>query len=152
MTMVAWIFMALVIMQIYTANLTTMLTVQQLEPTVNDIETLQKSNAIVGCSRAAFVGKYLVEVLGFNPKNIKNYTSPDEYAEDLINREIAAIFLEISVAKLFLARYCKGFTTAGPVYKVGGYGFVILFSTSFYLLNIIYFPLGHYKRILYPLR
>lgn len=91
-----------------------------------------------------------MEVLGFNPKNIKNYTSPDEYAEDLINREMAAIFLEIPVAKLFLARYCKGFTTAGPVYKVGGFGFVSLFSTSFFLLNIIYFPLGHYNNYYIP--
>ncbi|GMY31952.1 glutamate receptor 2.1 [Fagus crenata] len=123
MAMVAWLFVALVIMQTYTANLTSILTVQQLEPTVDDIETLQNSNAIVGYSSASFVGKYLVEVLRFNPKNIKTYTSPDEYARDLENREIEAVFLEVPVAKLFLARYCKGFTIAGPVYKVGGFGF-----------------------------
>uniref|UniRef100_A0A2N9I5U7 Glutamate receptor n=1 Tax=Fagus sylvatica TaxID=28930 RepID=A0A2N9I5U7_FAGSY len=122
MAMLAWLFVALVIMQTYTANLTSILTVQQLEPTVDDIETLQNSNAIVGYSSASFVGKYLVEVLRFNPKNIKTYTSPDEYARDLENREIEAVFLEVPVAKLFLARYCKGFTIAGPVYKVGGFG------------------------------
>jgi ABC-type amino acid transport substrate-binding protein len=138
MAMLAWLFVALVIMQTYTANLTSILTVQQLEPTVDDIETLQNSNAIVGYSSASFVGKYLVEVLRFNPKNIKTYTSPDEYARDLENREIEAVFLEVPVAKLFLARYCKGFTIAGPVYKVGGFGFVIILLYLIYLYNLFF--------------
>ena len=39
--MVVWLFVALVIMQTYTANLISMLTVQHLGPTVTDVEALK---------------------------------------------------------------------------------------------------------------
>ena len=139
MTMAMWLFVVLVLTQIYTANLASILTTQALEPTVTDIESLQYSNAKVGHTRASFVKRYLVDVLHFNPQNMKNYTSPEALANDLRNREVAAIFLEVPVAKLFLARYCKSFTMAGPTYKVGGYGFVILLLTSFAILSPFYY-------------
>ena len=41
MTMVVWLFVALIIMQTYTANLISMLTVQHLGPTVTDVEALK---------------------------------------------------------------------------------------------------------------
>nr|POE59601.1 glutamate receptor 2.1 [Quercus suber] len=123
MTMVVWLFVALVIMQTYTANLTSMLTVQHLGPTVTDIETLKSSNAIIGHCSGSFLSRYLVEVLHFNPNNIKNFSSTEAYAHALKNGEIAAAFLDVPLANLFLAKYCTGFTKAGPTYKVGGFGF-----------------------------
>ncbi|OMO89278.1 Ionotropic glutamate receptor [Corchorus capsularis] len=124
MAMAVWLFVALVLTQIYTANLASILTVQGLEPTVTNIESLQSSNAKVGHTQASFVKSYLVNVLRFSPTNMKNYTSAADIANDLRNRVIAAVFFEVPAAKLFLAMYCKGFTMAGPTYKVGGYGFV----------------------------
>ncbi|KAA0066787.1 glutamate-gated kainate-type ion channel receptor subunit glur5 [Cucumis melo var. makuwa] len=123
MTMVVWLFMALVITQIYTANLTSMLTIQKLEPTVTDIETLQRANALVGFGRGSFVKRYLEEVLHFRSENIRNYSTPDDYAEALRNKEIAAAFLEVPFVKIFLARFCREFMVSGPTYKVGGFGF-----------------------------
>lgn len=73
MTIVVWLFVALIITQSYTASLSSMLTVKQLEPTVSDIETLKNNNAIVGYGKGAFVAKYLIEVLGFKPYNLKNF-------------------------------------------------------------------------------
>ncbi|KAL6314717.1 hypothetical protein AAG906_027064 [Vitis piasezkii] len=142
MAMVVWLFVALVITQSYTANLTSMLTVQQLEPTVADIETLKSSNSMIGYCRGSFVSAYLKDVLGFNEKNIKNYSSPEEYAKALKDGQIAAAFLEAPVAKLFLAKYCKSFMAAGTSYKVGGFGFVfprgspLLHDVSEALLNV----------------
>ncbi|EOY13166.1 Glutamate receptor 2.7, putative [Theobroma cacao] len=142
MTMAVWLFVALVLTQIYTANLASILTTQALEPTVSGIESLQKSNAVVGHTQASFVKRYLVDVLHFNPRNMKHYTSPEALADDLRNGAVAAIFLESAVAKLFLARYCKSFTMAGPTYKVGGYGFAfpkgspLLHSVTEALLNL----------------
>lgn len=126
--MVMWLFVALVITQSYTANLASMLTVETLEPTVDDIESLKISKAVVGCSRGAFVANYLEKALGFHTDNIRRITAPEEYAQALRNGEIAAAFLEAPLAKLFLARYCKGFARAGPTFKVGGFGFVIQFA------------------------
>ncbi|XP_022976412.1 glutamate receptor 2.8-like isoform X2 [Cucurbita maxima] len=123
MTMVVWLFMALVITQIYTANLTSMLTIQRLEPTISNIETLQRGNALVGYGKGSFVKRYLEEVLHFRPENIKNYSTPDDFAEALRNQEISAAFLEVPFVKIFLARFCREFMISGPTYKVGGFGF-----------------------------
>lgn len=136
MTMVVWVFVALVIMQTYTANLTSMLTFQQLEPTIADVEALQNSNAMVGHRNGSFVSEYLADLLHFKPDNIKAFTSPEAYAQALRSKEIAAAFLEYPLAKLFLAKYCKGFTLSGPTYKFGGFGFVILLLLSFAFLFI----------------
>ncbi|KAF3442449.1 hypothetical protein FNV43_RR16365 [Rhamnella rubrinervis] len=124
MAMVVWLFMALVITQTYTANLASMLTLQRLEPTFSDIGVLRSSSAKIGYCRGSFVQRYLNEVLRFNLNNIKNFSSPDDYAKALRNKEIAAAFLEVPMAKLFLAKYCKGFIRVGPTYKVGGFGYV----------------------------
>ena len=124
MTMVVWLFMALVITQIYTANLTSMLTIQRLEPTISNIETLQRANALVGYGKGSFVKRYLEEVLHFRPENIKNYSTPDNLSEALRNQEISAAFLEVPFVKIFLARFCREFMISGPTYKVGGFGFV----------------------------
>lgn len=124
MAMVVWLFVALVITQTYTANLTSILTVQRLEPTVTDVELLRNGNAAVGYCRGSFVADYLVDVLRIPRNKISNYNSPEAYAQALRSQEIAAAFLEVPLAKLFLARYCKEFAIAGPTYKVGGFGFV----------------------------
>ncbi|KAL6975454.1 hypothetical protein U1Q18_024249 [Sarracenia purpurea var. burkii] len=128
MAMVVWLFVAIVITQSYTASLTSMLTVQRLQPAIADVETLKSGNALVGNCKGSFVARYLVEVLGIKSSNIKNFTSPEEYARALRTGEVAATFLEVPLAKLFLAKYCRSFTMAGPTYKVGGFGFVSCIS------------------------
>ncbi|XP_057963620.1 glutamate receptor 2.5-like [Malania oleifera] len=120
---VVWLFVALVITQCYTASLTSMLTVQQLEPTTADVELLKNTNANIGYCKGSFVEKYLKDVLHFPHMKLKKFTSPEEYAQALESREIAAAFMEAPLAKLFLAKYCKSFALAGPTYKVGGFGF-----------------------------
>ncbi|KAI3457399.1 hypothetical protein Pfo_014062 [Paulownia fortunei] len=123
MATIVWLFVALIITQSYTASLTSMLTVQRMEPKIANIETLKSENAFIGYSKMSFVKGYLEEALHFNPNNIKNFTTPETYAEALRSGEISAAFLEVPDAKLFVAKYCKSFTIAGPTYKVGGYGF-----------------------------
>jgi hypothetical protein len=132
MATVVWLFVALILVQTYVANLTSILTVQRLEPTVADVESLRNGNAMVGYCRGSFVANYLKEVLNIHQNNIKNYNSPEEYAEALRSQEIAAAFLEAPFAKLFLAKYCKEFIISGPTYKVGGFGFVSIFPTFFF--------------------
>ncbi|KAK3198793.1 hypothetical protein Dsin_022208 [Dipteronia sinensis] len=123
MAMVVWLFVALVITQTYTANLSSILTVKKLEATVTNIETLQRSNAMVGYCWGSYLAEYLVEVLDFKENNIKKISSEKNYAEALRNREVEAIFLDVPFAKLFVAKYCKEFIVAGPTYKIGGFGF-----------------------------
>ncbi|KAL1350070.1 hypothetical protein AAHE18_07G200100 [Arachis hypogaea] len=121
--MVVWLFVALIIMQTYTANLTSMLTVERLEPTIGDVDQLRNNNAMVGYSTGSFLKNYLHDVLHFNPANIRQFRSHEEFAEALRRKEIAAVFIEAPGAKIFLAKYCKEFIQAGPMYKIGGFGF-----------------------------
>jgi hypothetical protein len=124
MAMAVWLFVALVLTQSFTASLTTLLTVQSLDPINVDMETLIKTGAKVGCDANSFVGNYLETVERFDPKNIVGMHTEDDYGQALIKGEIKAAFLEVPYVKMYLAKYCEGFTTSGPTLKVGGFGFV----------------------------
>ncbi|KAH6780908.1 hypothetical protein C2S52_012145 [Perilla frutescens var. hirtella] len=123
MATVVWLFVALIITQSYTASLASMLTLQDIEPKIANIEVLKSENAYIGFSKASFVKEYLVGALQFKEDRVKNFTTPDDYAKALRSGDISAAFLEAPVAKLFVAKYCNSFVIAGPIYKVGGYGF-----------------------------
>ncbi|XP_061374693.1 glutamate receptor 2.6-like, partial [Gastrolobium bilobum] len=71
----------------------------------------------------SFLQKYPQEVLHFQPAKIKQFSSLEEFAEALRRKEIAAAFLEVPWAKIFLSKYCKEFIQAEPMYKFGGFGF-----------------------------
>ena len=105
MAVVVWLFVALIITQSYTASLASMLTAQQFEPTITSVEMLRKMNATVGYCNGSFINHYLKDVLGFKSIKIKSYDSTPQYAQALNRGEIAAIFLEVPVAKVFLAQY-----------------------------------------------
>ena len=127
--MVVWLFVALIITQTYTANLASMLTVERLEPTVDNVDQLRNSNALVGYGEGSFLKNYLQEVLHFHPTNLRQFDMLEDYAEAFRRKEIEAAFLEAPAAKIFTAKYCKEFIQAGPMYKIGGFAFVC-FKTS----------------------
>ncbi|KAL5558846.1 hypothetical protein UlMin_035057 [Ulmus minor] len=118
-----WLFVILVVSASFTANLTSMLTVSQVNPSVPDIETLQRMNAPVGCNGNSFIIRYLVNVLNFKQENIVKISTMDDYPEYFAKGDIAAAFLGAPHAKVFLAKYCKGYMIAGPLYHLGGLGF-----------------------------
>ncbi|XP_077251166.1 glutamate receptor 2.7-like isoform X1 [Tasmannia lanceolata] len=122
---VMWLFVVLVLTSSYTASLTSMLTVQRLEPKVNDIEFLRRNHLPVGCDNDSFVEKYLTEVLHFDQSSIVrlNYLEED-YSDAFNSGRIVAAFLEIPYLRIFLSKYCKGYTTLEPSYSLGGFGFV----------------------------
>ncbi|MBA0775279.1 hypothetical protein Gotri_010434 [Gossypium trilobum] len=107
----------------FTASLTSMLTISHLQPSVSDIDTLLRTNASVGCNRNSFIVGYLINVLGFKPKNIRKISSINDYPDAFRNGDIQAAFFVVPHAKVFLANYCKGFTMTGPTFKLGGFGF-----------------------------
>ncbi|KAK3133386.1 hypothetical protein QOZ80_6AG0535880 [Eleusine coracana subsp. coracana] len=126
--LIVWLCFLLVLTSSYTANLTSMLTVQQLQPTVNDIQELLKSGEHVGYHRGSYV-KGLLEELGFDRSNIKPYDTPDDFHNALSrgsgNGGIAALVHEVPYIKLFLASHCIGYTMVGPIYKAAGFGYAL---------------------------
>ncbi|KAK1370737.1 hypothetical protein POM88_036829 [Heracleum sosnowskyi] len=108
----------------YTSILSSMLTAQRLAPATKDVATLKKMNATVGYCRESFLKSCMINALGFNSANIKQYSSIHDYAKALKTGEIAGIFLEVPCAKVFLAQYCKSFMRTEKIFKDGGYGFI----------------------------
>lgn len=100
------------------------MTIDQLLPTVKDVETLKKENAVVGCNWNSFVCSYLVHVLQFKHENVKEIKSVELYPSAFQKGEIKAAFFVTFHAKVFLAKYCRGYAIAGPTYNFGGFGFV----------------------------
>ncbi|KAL4650639.1 hypothetical protein ACB092_01G102400 [Castanea dentata] len=123
---VIWIFVVLILTQSYTASLTSLLTVQQLQPTVTDINQLIKNGEYVGYKEGSFVLGILQE-MKFDKTKLKAYDSAEECDELLskggANGGIDAAIFEIPYMKLFLGQYCK-YTMVESIFKTDGFGFV----------------------------
>ncbi|CAK7354114.1 unnamed protein product [Dovyalis caffra] len=110
----------------YTASLTSLLTVQQLQPTVTDVQELIKNGEYVGYLKGSFVLGILLG-LGFDKSKLVEYNSPEEchnlFSKGSRNGGIAAALDEVPYMKLFLSRYRSKYTMIDPTFKTGGFGF-----------------------------
>lgn len=120
---VIWVFVVFILQSSYTANLTSMLTVRKIKPTVSDITELIKNNKNVGYLENSFIRERL-RMLGFANSTLKPYKSPEQYRDALSNGSVSAIVDEIPYLKVFLKDYCNDYMMAGPTNKTGGFGFV----------------------------
>ncbi|RWR75368.1 glutamate receptor 2.7-like protein [Cinnamomum micranthum f. kanehirae] len=125
---IIWLFVVLILTSSYTASLTSMLTIQQLQPAINDIDDLIKNRENVGYQNANFVGDILRR-LKVEESKLKTYETVEEYAEALSKGTkkggAGAIFDEIPYLRIFLAKNgnCAKYKMAGPIYQTGGFGF-----------------------------
>ncbi|KAK7400648.1 hypothetical protein VNO78_11887 [Psophocarpus tetragonolobus] len=122
--MVSWLFVVLILNSSYTASLSSMLTVKRLQPNVTDIQYLKKNNMKIGCDGDSFVRTYLEKVERFKAENIINIDSEYSYAGAFENNSIAAAFLELPYEKVYISKYCNGYSASVPTTKFGGLGFV----------------------------
>ncbi|GMY29121.1 glutamate receptor 2.8-like [Fagus crenata] len=124
---IVWVFVVLILTQSYTASLASLLTVQQLQPTVTDVNQLIKSGEYVGYLQGSFV-LGILKGMGFDEMKLKVYNSTEECDELLskgsANGGIAAAIDEIPYMKLFLRNYCSKYTMLESIYKTDGFGFV----------------------------
>ncbi|KAL6201377.1 hypothetical protein ACLB2K_025091 [Fragaria x ananassa] len=68
-----WLFVVLILTSSYTANLSSMLTVQRLQPNVTDMQMLVNSSSPVGVDGDSFLYTHMKDVIGFKPDNLINY-------------------------------------------------------------------------------
>ncbi|KAM5554516.1 glutamate receptor 2.7 [Rosa sericea] len=127
LVMTIWIFVVLVLTINYTAILTSIYTVQQLQPTVTDLKDLLSKGDNVGCKPNAYTYDILKQ-FGFNDANLKVFRTMEELDEALSKGTakggIAAAIDETPYMKLFLAKYCNKYTMIGPIFKTDGFAFV----------------------------
>ncbi|XVE53494.1 hypothetical protein DITRI_Ditri03aG0007700 [Diplodiscus trichospermus] len=123
---VIWCFVVLILTQSYTASLTSLLTVEKLQPTVTDINELLNKREKVGFQQGSFV-QGILKGLKFVDSQLIEYQSPEElndlFVKGSANGGIAAAFDEIPYMNLFLAKYCGKYTTVEPRFKTDGFGF-----------------------------
>ena len=132
---IIWVFVVLILTQSYTASLASLLTVQQLQPTLTDVNQLIKSGEYVGYEEGSYVLGILKE-MKFDETKLKAYKSPEECEELLLrgsaNGGIAAAFDNTPCMKLFQRKYCSKYTMVGSIYKTDGLGFVSSLSLSLF--------------------
>ena len=104
-----------------------MITSSETESSCLDIENLKITNAIIGCDEDSIIFRYLVEVIGFQRKNIKHIalSSIDDYAKALSSENIKAAFFLTPYADVFLAKYCNDFRSWHPIRSLRGSAVVI---------------------------
>uniref|UniRef100_A0A0E0HQ27 Glutamate receptor n=1 Tax=Oryza nivara TaxID=4536 RepID=A0A0E0HQ27_ORYNI len=123
---IIWVFVVLILTSSYTASLTSMLTVQQLQPAATSVQDLLINGNYVGYQKGSTVVRWLEE-MGFHMENLRGYASLEEYDDALRrgseNGGVSAVFDEIPYLKAFLSKYCQGYTMVGPTYRLGGFGF-----------------------------
>ncbi|KAG1358992.1 putative Glutamate receptor 3.1 [Cocos nucifera] len=111
---VVWLIAVLIFTSSFTANLSSILTAEMLEPAVADSK--------VGCDGDSFVLKYLQDVLGYKEDKIEKIRKSEDYIEAFDSGKITAAFLEIPELRVFLSKY-DGYAVRGETYMLGGYGF-----------------------------
>ncbi|GLJ41420.1 hypothetical protein SUGI_0857360, partial [Cryptomeria japonica] len=121
-----WLFVVFVLVSSYTASLSSMLTVRQIVPIVESLESLIAQNLPIGYHQGSFIDKYLVQQLGVDESTLRPYSSPQDSADALKkgpnNGGVAAIFEEQTIAQNLLTG-CNYYARLGPVYKTGGFSF-----------------------------
>ncbi|CAA2981984.1 glutamate receptor -like [Olea europaea subsp. europaea] len=118
--LVFWLFMAFILMQSYTANLSAILTVDQLKFAFSE-------DYYVGYQDGSFMKEFLKEHLHIDESRLKSYSSVEEY-HDAMSRGskrggIDAIFDEIPYMKILLKKYDSQYKMVGPMYRTNGFGF-----------------------------
>ncbi|KAH7366134.1 hypothetical protein KP509_18G064700 [Ceratopteris richardii] len=123
--LVIWLFVVLIITSSYTASLTSILTVEQLKPTVQGIAGLVASDLPIGYQGGSFVEDYLLQ-LNVPKERLIPLNSLESYAKALqkgpSNGGVGAIVDELPYVQLFLSSQCD-YTIAGQDFTKGGWGF-----------------------------
>ncbi|GJT76554.1 glutamate receptor 3.2-like protein [Tanacetum coccineum] len=86
----------------YTTSLTSILTVQQLQTPITEIESLITSNELIGFQVGTYTKTYLVEELNIPRSRLMSLASYDEFAEKFLSRIVVAIVDRRPYVNLFL--------------------------------------------------
>ncbi|XP_027061185.2 glutamate receptor 2.8 [Coffea arabica] len=123
---IIWCFVVLILTQSYTASLASMLTMQQLEPTITHMQDLIRKDDNVGYAKGSFVLGFLKH-MKFAESRLKEYDTLDDldvlFTKDKAHGGIAAVFGEVPYMKLFLSKYCSKYAMVSPAIKTDGFGF-----------------------------
>ncbi|KAJ3702277.1 hypothetical protein LUZ61_005982 [Rhynchospora tenuis] len=135
--LIIWLFTVFVLSSSYTASLSSILTVQQLQqPIANSVDELRKNGEFVGYQTGStFVQKLLTETLDFKTTKLRSYSS-DKYEEALKNGSahggVGAIFDVEHYLHGFLSTNCsEKYTKISQTFSTRGIGFAFNKNNSY---------------------
>ncbi|XP_059437791.1 glutamate receptor 3.6-like [Corylus avellana] len=121
-----WLFVVLILNSSYTANLTSILTVEQLSYSVKGIESLITSNDRIGYQRGAYTENYLIDELNIHKSRLVPLDTEEEFEKALNDGPnkggVAAIVESRAHMELFLSSRCE-FGIVGQEFTKMGWGF-----------------------------
>ncbi|GKV09009.1 hypothetical protein SLEP1_g20575 [Rubroshorea leprosula] len=125
-----WCFVVLILSKRYNADSASLKTVQQLQPTVTDVNELLRKRENVGYQDGSFV-QGILQGLKFDQSKMKIFKTSEDlnelFTKGSANGGTATAFDEIPYVKLFLEKYCNKYTSvasAEPTFRTDGFGFV----------------------------
>ncbi|KAD3068044.1 hypothetical protein E3N88_35924 [Mikania micrantha] len=127
---VVWLVTIFIVMQIFTACLSSWLTINQLQPKV-----LPKEHQVVGYQNGSFIVDFVndhAQSSGITTNPIA-LSSLDDYKNVLDNGTVDAIYDERPYIDIFLAKYGDSYMKVGPIAAEPGFGFA--FTRGFTLLQ-----------------
>lgn len=119
--LVIWLITIFIVIQIFTACLSSWLTVNQLQPKV------PKEYHVVGYQGGSCVADFAKKQLQSSSNSIATLhalSSMDDYKRVLDNGTVDAIFEELPYIDLFIAKYGDRYKKVGPLADEPGLGFV----------------------------
>ncbi|KAA8550526.1 hypothetical protein F0562_002210 [Nyssa sinensis] len=121
---IVWVFVVLILTSSYTATLTSLLMVQQIQ--------LASKGNYIGYQTGTFIEGVIANNLNF--EGLQQYSSPNEYVDALSrgnnNGSVVAVIDEIPYIKLFLTKHLVGYAMIASEPTTNGFAFWDLISFS----------------------
>ncbi|XP_024964403.1 glutamate receptor 3.1-like [Cynara cardunculus var. scolymus] len=115
--LVIWLSMIFIVVQIFTATLSSWLTLDQLRP------RLPSSFENVGYQDGSFLKDLIAQKSNYSGRNIVPLKGVEEFKNALSNGSVNAIYDELPYIQLFLAKYGSDYMKFGPINQESGIAF-----------------------------
>ncbi|KAD4584316.1 hypothetical protein E3N88_21917 [Mikania micrantha] len=120
-----WLFVVLVLVSSYTATLSSLLTVEQIQ-----VASLASNKGLIGYQRGTPIQGVIVRNMNFKDSRLKPYNSLEEFADALTKGSkkggVDAIVDEIPYIKEFLTNYSSGYSMVVSEDSTNGFGFMCI--------------------------
>ncbi|KAD4179870.1 hypothetical protein E3N88_28461 [Mikania micrantha] len=117
--LVMWLCMIFLLLQIYTATLSSWLTLNQLRP------RLPTNWEKVGYPTGSFIKDQMIQKHNCSEKNLVPLNGYEEFKNALDNGSVNVVIEQLPYINLFLDKYKSGYTKVGPIQQEAGIAFAL---------------------------
>ncbi|KAJ0599351.1 putative solute-binding protein family 3/ domain of MltF [Helianthus annuus] len=117
--LVMWLCMIFIVLQIFTATLSSWLTLDQLRPRV------PSDHEKIGYQGGSFIKDLIIQKYKCSGKHLQALNSYREFKNALDNGSVDGIVDHLYYIDLFLAKYPSEYTKVGPIHQEAGIAFAL---------------------------